>query len=160
MKQILAVGADPSLLYTRGLLLERSGAAVTTTTCDQALPLLAGSTFTLLVLCHSLSDREVCDVCLAARRGGGRANILLLETPGGALRNPVEVDGRFTLDEGPQLFIRTVESLLAEPAESSRAGANIVPFPDATARAARKPLVEERPGSPFAGPLASARGKI
>lgn len=167
MKQhILAVGADQSLLYTRGLLLEKTGGAVTTTTYDQALPLLQCGTFKLLVLCHTLSNLEVSHLCLAVRESLGKVNILLLETPGGALRTPVEVDSRFALDEGPELFIRTAQSLLAGPAEGqqdgSRARGKVIAFVDTRTPAARQPLGERLGASSvpgFASPLAAADGK-
>jgi CheY-like chemotaxis protein len=141
MHQVLSVGADLSLLYTRSLVLEKAGASVSTATPEQALLLLDTYAFDLLVLCHSTHDRDMHELCRAAR---ARAiKILLIESPTGSYQAPVDVDERFLLDNGPALLITTVNRLLAvHNAGELTPAPRLVPFVRS-----RKPGSSQKPPS-------------
>jgi CheY-like chemotaxis protein len=113
MHRILAVGADSSLLYIRGLVLARSGASVAIAIPEEALPLMKSGDFDLLVLCHSLPQRELQSLTMAARACARPVRTLLLESPGVLSSSPVQVHSRFRLDDGPDRLILAVQALLA-----------------------------------------------
>ncbi len=127
LQSILLIGADSSLLCTRSLVLARCGVAVESATLDQALPLIASGAYDLLVLCHSLRDGELEDLSAAARASAPAMKILLVEAPGHILRQPLDVDRHFALEDGPELLVKAVKSLLAQ-VHTPTVAAPIVPF--------------------------------
>jgi CheY-like chemotaxis protein len=136
MHHVLLVGADPSLLYTRSLVLGKTGASIKTAAPDQALLLLNTCAFDLLVLCHSTRDRDVHQLSLAARAHSIKT--LLIEAPTGKYCAPADVDDRFLLEDGPALLITTVQHLLAMPCETTPP-ARLVPFVPSRRHDSHKP---------------------
>ena len=63
MGKILSVGRDPALLRTRHAVLQQTGAEVCSATSEEALRLLELGYFDLLILCHSLTDASVAELC-------------------------------------------------------------------------------------------------
>lgn len=135
MQHILAVGADQSLLRTRGLVLAGSGALVRTAGVEQGLLLLENGGFSVLVLCHSLRQCEQVRLCACARAGDPRVHILLLESPGTISDPSAEVDARFLLADGPAMLVETVRELLGGVplAQQNDPGlaSSVLPFPAA-----------------------------
>ncbi len=111
--KILAVSQKPSLLYTRGLVLERTGASVQCATFDLALTLLRVTPYDVVVLCHALSEWEVRRICLEARLAKASARTLLLLSPVSATVPAVEVDLLVQLEDGPKALREGAERLLA-----------------------------------------------
>ena len=65
---ILCVGEDPNLLGTRAMLLKSLGAEVKqVTSIAKALEQVAGESFDLIVLCHSLKQSDAVAICDAVR---------------------------------------------------------------------------------------------
>lgn len=125
MRPILSVSIEPSLLYTRGLVLERSGAAVRSARPKAALQLLAENCdFGVIVLCHSLPGDIGEQLCAAARTCKPPIWILLIESRQELPAAGIHPDVRFTMEDGPELLVKAVVALLADEksaAETSQA---------------------------------------
>jgi CheY-like chemotaxis protein len=66
MVTILAVGQDPGLLYSRAAVLRQSKADVRTANFGDAIQTLTDQRFDLVVLCHTLSAKQMIEVERAA----------------------------------------------------------------------------------------------
>lgn len=66
MVSILSVGRDCGLLSSRAAVLRRSNADVVTASYRNAIQILKGQKFDLVVLCHTLSMEEMIEVAQAA----------------------------------------------------------------------------------------------
>jgi hypothetical protein len=141
MHQILAVGADSSLLYVRGLVLARSGASVAISNPEEAVLVLKSGDFDLLVLCHSLLQRELQTLTMAARACARPVRTLLLESPGVLYNSPVQVHSRFRLDDGPDRLILAVQAILTSLDTLPPApGLRLLPSIQSTTPLPRKPI--------------------
>ncbi len=112
MPGILCVGTDPSLLYTRAMVIARTGAPVTNATLQAGLPLLRQCPFELLILCHSIQAEDLPGLCGEARACCPAIRILLVEAPGSRAA-AVEVEDRFAVEEGPHRLLEAVGQLLS-----------------------------------------------
>ncbi len=130
MATILSVGADKSLLYTRRLIMEKSGASVRSVSPEQAPLLISNSSFDLLVLCHSVLHGEAHQLCAAAHTAAPAIKTLLIDTPGSLYGPQFEVDSRFSPDDGPAMLIWVVRRLLhgPEPDLLDEAPVRLLPF--------------------------------
>lgn len=63
MSRVLTVGNDTSLLHTRSLVLEKTGSTVCCTQPEPALALLQKEFFEVVVLCHTVSQRDRVALC-------------------------------------------------------------------------------------------------
>jgi DNA-binding NarL/FixJ family response regulator len=113
MANILSVSVEPALLYTRGLVLERTGAFVESVTPDKALPLIRTCCFDVVVICHSLPQEDAEQVCNQARECHPTSKILLMESPYISHPPAVQFDYRVSLDDGPSFLVSAARNLLA-----------------------------------------------
>ncbi len=148
MQYVLAIGADPSLLYTRGLVLARTGALVKTAGMEPGLLLLENGNVSILVLCHSLRQGDVLRLCECARTFTPATKILLLDSSGILRHASADVDARFLLEDGPGMLVKCVRNLLkVKPLEAQTDPSAILPFRPATPQGARiQPAVGPLPG--------------
>ena len=66
MGKILSVGLDVNLLYSRKLVLQQTGAQVFNARVEPALLMLESRFFDLILLCHTLPERDVAHLCRLA----------------------------------------------------------------------------------------------
>ena len=114
--KILAVGQEASALYTRGLVLERTGASVRCAHFELAIALLRVAAFDVVVLCHTLSAWEVKRLCSEARLAKTSTRLLLLVSPTSAAIASFEVDMLVQLEDGPRALQEGAERLLVSQA--------------------------------------------
>lgn len=82
MPKILSVGLDGLLLHTRNLVLHQSGAEVFSARAEAALVLLDSQYFDLLVLCHTLSSRDIVRICRLVKLFWPRSRMLMVSKIG------------------------------------------------------------------------------
>lgn len=126
MHHILSVGTDSMLLSTRGMVLQQTGAMVTSTSPESGLLLLQSADHDLLVLCHSLTYQHVSQFFTASKICPRLVRTLLIETPGGKARARFLVERRFDLGDGPEALVKLVCDLL-QNAQADDAQAESVP---------------------------------
>jgi CheY-like chemotaxis protein len=119
MANILSVSAEPALLYTRSLLLERTGAFVESACPEDALLLLESFPVDLVVLCHSLVDEDAQQLCRDARLGSASSKVLLIESPVKTPLARLAADYCVSLEDGPSGLIHAAQCLLAGMAEEA-----------------------------------------
>jgi CheY-like chemotaxis protein len=78
MPKILLVGQDFRLLATRAAVLAKTHANVVCCSAIEALKILDGERFDLVVLCHSLTESEVARVTETVHRRWAATRILLV----------------------------------------------------------------------------------
>jgi CheY-like chemotaxis protein len=78
MLTLLAVGEDFELLKTRAEVLRKTGANVLCSTGAAALKFIAERNFDLIVLCHSVRQRDAMQITEAVRSSGSKALVLSL----------------------------------------------------------------------------------
>jgi hypothetical protein len=123
LSHILSVGADPSLLYTRDLVLQSTGASVRSAAFTQAMLLLRDYEFNVLILCHSLNEREVGLLCKYAHRTPVSTKVLLIESVGPIPYPEAWIDCRFAFEGGPRMLLQAVSHLLDASLSSCQGGA-------------------------------------
>jgi hypothetical protein len=145
MATILSVGVDKSLLYTRRLIMEKSGATVRSVSPEQALLLISNSSFDLMVLCHTIHNGEAHQLCVAAHTATPAIKTLLIDPPGSHDSPHFYVDYRFSLDLGPAMLIWVVRRLLhgPEPDLLDEAQGQLVPFAHANNSGVRRTRLPE-----------------
>ena len=112
MSNILAIGSDSALLYTRSLVLERTGAEVIRVGPDRAMAMLRTGSFDLVVLCHSLGAETVLRICSEVRAARMPARLLVLLSPGMSQMAMLDVDCHLLLEDGPKELVRVARRLL------------------------------------------------
>jgi DNA-binding response OmpR family regulator len=109
---ILAIGEDADLLGTRADILRKTGANVLCSTGAAALKYIAEWEFDLVVLCHSVRQRDVERITEAAHRQGSKTLVLLMVSDG--MREPefagIDLDARSFVE--PDCLIRSAVELL------------------------------------------------
>lgn len=78
MPKILLVGQDFRLLVTRAAVLAKTHASVVSFSAVEALKVLDGERFDLVVLCHSLTEKEVAEVTETVHRQWAGTRVLLV----------------------------------------------------------------------------------
>ena len=109
---ILVYGRDPLLLETRSWVLEEAGFhVVTSLDLTDAEHKLAGSSVSLMLLCHTLSSRQRNDALNAATRINPSAHRLLLTA---STTIPIDAPCEPVLSalEGPRALIAAVRKVL------------------------------------------------
>ena len=115
MVTILSVGEDFDLLKTRAEVLRRTGANVVCSTGAAALKFIAEWEFDLIVLCHSVQQRDALPITEAAHANGSKTLVLSLvsETAGMSQEQQyagVNCDAKAFVE--PDCLIRSVSELL------------------------------------------------
>jgi DNA-binding response OmpR family regulator len=109
---ILAIGEDVDLLGTRANVLRKTGANVLCSSGAAALKYIAEWEFDLVVLCHSMRQRDVERITEAAHHQGSKTLVLLMVSD--RMREPefagVDLDARSFVE--PDCLIRSAIELL------------------------------------------------
>lgn len=109
--RILIVGDDFRLLATRAAVLAKTGASTVCCTASEMMRDLAREHFDLVVLCHSLSDRDAREVTIVAGRWWPQARVLsILSTMEAANYSGEGSDALLPSD--PNGLVRQVATLL------------------------------------------------
>ncbi len=129
MKRILSVGQDADLLYSRNLLLQRTGAAVFSARTEPALHLLQAQSFDLVVLCHTLEQKDLVAACRAIRRFSPRTRLLLIAGSLGFWAAPdSKVDTIVPWHRGPRALLKSAGDLLGSLRDSRPRPAQVIPI--------------------------------
>jgi len=109
---ILSVGEDFDLLKTRAEVLRRTGANVLCSTGATALKFIAEWEFDLIVLCHSVRQRDALPITEAAHAHGSKTLVLSLvsDTSQEQQYAGVNYDAKAFVE--PDCLIRSVSELL------------------------------------------------
>jgi len=110
--KILLAGQDFRLLATRAAVLSRTNARIVCCNAAEALKVLDGEGFDLVVLCHSLAEPDAAGITVAVHRRWPRTRILMVvsDASGERLYRDVEFDA--TSSPEPDHLIRQVTELL------------------------------------------------
>lgn len=111
MLTILSVGEDSHLLRTRAEVLRRTGADVLSSTGAAADRFILQWEFDVIVLCHSMQERDVKRIAQAAQARSAKTRILLISPDGFStveIANIVRVAATFD----PGGLLRSVSELL------------------------------------------------
>jgi CheY-like chemotaxis protein len=107
----LSVGRDPVLLKTRTLVLERSRyKVVARASVGEALDCLQANEFDLILLCHSLSNRERERLTNSVRSRGLNARVVLVTT-NAVLDDHRSVDA--VIESRPERMLEQLQALLS-----------------------------------------------
>lgn len=114
MPKILLVGQDSRLLETRAAVLARLQATVVSRDLAESLEILERETFHLVVLCHSLSEKQAHEITGVIRQRWPTTKILLVASNLSQERfhKGMEVDG--TSSPEPDRLIRRTAELLGK----------------------------------------------
>ena len=111
MCTILAVGKDGDLLSTRARVLRQTHAEVLSATVDEALRILKARPVNLVVLCHTLSEREMMAMASLARQRDPATRIFQLIAVRSEDSSPgLAADAALTAD--PALLVAKVTQML------------------------------------------------
>lgn len=110
---ILAVGQDEMILSTRSSILRSAGHIVKSSpSVSEAMALVRGEDFDLVLLCHSIPEHYRDWFVHAVRASGSRIPIYTV-TPGSAAFSPGLADG--TLPHTPPDLLKAIQALLIGP---------------------------------------------
>ncbi len=129
MGKILSVGLDATLLYTRNLVLHRTGAEIVSALVDPALALLDSRYFDVIVLCHTLSRQDRQRVCYVVELFWPLSRILLIGELSTAERRLCRSDVAFPWRLGPLALVESARTLLAEAVAFQEIIPVVPPFP-------------------------------
>jgi DNA-binding response OmpR family regulator len=121
MSRILLAGEDLHLLETRAAVLARTGASVLWGTSQKAELLLTSECFDLLVLCHTLSDRQREKITALANRRWPMTTVLQLVTSVCEEQTVDKSHGIRTSVCEPRRLIHRTEAILMERAKGQYA---------------------------------------
>jgi CheY-like chemotaxis protein len=111
---VLSVGFDPSLMRTRGLVLESAGYLVeSASTLKEAADRFQSGDFDLVLLCHSVPRKDRDRLTSLIRASGSRTPIVSITG------NLGECDAfaNATLEDGPNKFLSGIREVLIKAAK-------------------------------------------
>jgi CheY-like chemotaxis protein len=114
MHKILLIGQDFRLLATRAAVLSRTDASVISCNAGEALGILGGETFDLVVLCHSLSETQATEITDAVHRQWPETKILLVVSDIVQERFYAGLESDATSSPEPAHLIRRANELLKQ----------------------------------------------
>ena len=129
MGKILSVGLDATLLYTRNLVLHRTGAECVSAMADPALTLLDSQYFDVVVLCHTLSRQDRKRFCHMVELFWPVSRIILVGKLSTAELSLSSIDVAFPWRLGPLALVELTCALLAEATAHQGIPSAVLPFP-------------------------------
>ncbi len=114
MGKVLTISNDIHLLHTRSLVLEQTGAEVYGARFDASLNLLETQFFDVVVLCHTLSERETLRICELAELIWPLTRLLFIGELGRHSLSASRLDAAFPWRLGPEALVSLVKSMLQE----------------------------------------------
>jgi len=109
--RILSVGSDHVLCDTRHKVLQRQYEVVSVNTIEEMQQLPSKPAFTIVILCHTLSDTDCLVAASIARQRWPRARILSLVTNGGSYRPSLVADFTLINQDGPRALLNAIDAL-------------------------------------------------
>ena len=109
---ILSVGIDLDLLRTRQMVLELTGASVTSVEPEQALSILRSRQFDVVVLCHGISCQDASAICRLACDRSASTSIVLLGHNCGLASGPAHRTLVLSPSVHPALLVEAAQGLL------------------------------------------------
>lgn len=107
---ILSVGCDPSLLSTRSLLLQSAGYAVeSASSVEDAIRRFRQGDFDLVILCHSLPEKERQRLIVLIRDYGSTIPLLLI-----AAASAGDVETSSSSESAPAMVLSRVHEVLQQ----------------------------------------------
>ncbi len=135
MGKILSVSLDTSLLFTREMVLRRTGAEVWSAKIEPAVTLMQSEFFDVVLLCHTLPDEDVLHITKLLELFWPNSRVLLVGE-----RSSIEAPGAgVSLEAGPVTLVEKTVKLLAHTRERHFGAATIVPFHGGTHLVSAKP---------------------
>jgi DNA-binding response OmpR family regulator len=110
MERILSVGNDEQLLATRLSVLNTRWSAKAGVAAE-TLKLLREEQFDLLVVCHTVPEKQLRSLVHEVRKNHPEVRILALEVSSGSIAG-LEADAIATTAHGPQQMLERIASLL------------------------------------------------
>ncbi len=95
-------------------MLHRSGAEVFSARAEAALVLLDSQYFDLVVLCHTLSTRDIVRICRLVKLFWPRSRMLMVSKIGDTHMQTCDPDIVFPWRTGPQALLELTRDLLAD----------------------------------------------
>ena len=114
MANILSLGLDASLMETRHKVLERTGARVLSTTPELAFRMLGELQFAVVVICHTVSEEDIVNLCRLVERFCPCSRVVVLETHASSFLG-CDRSLAFDWHRGPNAFVELVRDLLTMP---------------------------------------------
>lgn len=111
--KILIVGDDFRLLATRAAVLAKTGASTVCCSAAEMLRDLEREDFELVVLCHSLSERDTHQVTTTTRRWWPQAQIVMVLSNTESENHPCE-ECDAVVPPDPNMLLRRVAALLLQ----------------------------------------------
>jgi CheY-like chemotaxis protein len=120
MSEILLVGNDFRLLTTRAAVLSQIKASVVCCNALEAVQVLQYKNFDLVILCHSLTGKQISEITVIVRQKMPRTKILMIifDTSQDCPPKGVAIDAVISADPGG-LVRRTSEILLQQSIKST-----------------------------------------
>jgi hypothetical protein len=112
MPTILAVGRDEQLLITRSAIFRNIGAEVVETNSTEAAKILKAKRVDLVVLCHTLTAKEMVEIASLAHQQQAGIRVLQLISARREGREPEYVDADAVAPVRPQALVAMVSQLL------------------------------------------------
>jgi len=140
MAKILCIGSDAGLLQTRKLVLEQTGAEVHSTKFEAGLTLLEAQYFDVVVLCHTLAERDTIQICKLLERFWPASQLVLVEELAPTWLPTCNHDVTFPWRLGPLKFVQIIKGLLTNVI-SRRGKQAAFPLPRRAARTRALALV-------------------
>jgi DNA-binding NarL/FixJ family response regulator len=119
MSKILLAGNDFRLLATRAAVLARTKASVVCCNAVEAMTVLEREAFDLVIICHSLTEKQTIEVTEKVRERLPRARILLMlsDVASEIVYKGIEIDAISSATPGD--LIRRASEMLATTANHS-----------------------------------------
>ena len=135
MGKILSVGLDRSLLFTREMVLQQTGAEVWSAGVEPALALMQSDFFNVVLLCHTLSEQDVLQISKLLDLFWPVSRVVLLGERSNIGSVPPEVPSQ----TGPLTLVEKTVRLLAHTREQRLGPAVIMSFRSGPRLAAANP---------------------
>ena len=114
MSKILLAGSDYRLLATRSAVLARIGASVVSCDALEAMKALEREKFDLVVLCHSLTEKQATEITQVVRRSS-KAKILMIVSDVSRERFYGSLEFDATSSPDPDRLVHRTAELLRSP---------------------------------------------
>ena len=137
MGKILSIGLDVSLLFHRKLTLQQTGATVVSARVEPALAMLEGEFFDVIILCYTLSERDLHALCRTIELFWPVSRVLRLEEENEGLTAFDGLESSAQAGAASRALVELTRSLL----QDAHIQRSHPPFVFPLARSVRKPAL-------------------
>ena len=111
---LLSVGTDRTLLDLRTSVLRQAGYSVErATTADEAYRLIASQDFDVVILCHSLPEKDRQRLILSINAAKPRTRVMVVDSSAYRAKSELADDSMYNLD-GPEQLLAHVARMLGQ----------------------------------------------